>query len=92
LKVFVFNDSGNIKFFEETMKRVLKEYSVGNSKKGLEQYQCKSSNTDDIVINETNHMFERLKFEKSSFGHIMEHSLVDNYNTATQNNTYIDND
>ena len=89
LKVFVFNDSDNIQFFEKAMKRNLKKYSVGNSKTGLEQYQCKSSNTGDIVINEANDMFERLKFEESSFGHIMEHSLVDNYNAATQNNTSI---
>jgi len=87
LTVFVFNDSENVKFFDDAMKKALKaKYSVGNSKTGLEHYQCKDSNTGDIVVKMANNMFEILDFEKNHFCHIMEFSLVDDYNKASQHN------
>ena len=81
VNVIQFKDSASVTLFENWIKNILKNYSIGKSN-GLEQYKCPNGDTESVVNRTVLEQLEVFNFSTQKASECPE-SLIKEYNQRT---------
>ena len=87
VNVFQFHDSKSVTSFENFIKMVFLEYSLGKGNGSLEQYECKDQDTVAFINRTVIEIFEVLKEKNPRIGSTCPKEKIEKYNLSVRERT-----